>query len=69
MNIGFVEARQMSSDEAFDCFVFHDVDLLPENDLNSYACPSHGYAHQLVSLVDIYNYKYGGKKYEKKNTI
>ena len=60
MNIGFVEAQHTA--KVFNCFIFHDVDLLPENDLNSYACPSDGYAKQLVSLIDVYNYKYGGKK-------
>jgi beta-1,4-galactosyltransferase 1 len=30
MNIGFVEALKVSED--FDCFVFHDVDLLSEDD-------------------------------------
>ena len=29
MNIGFVEAMKMYD---FDFFVFHDVDLLPEDD-------------------------------------
>jgi beta-1,4-galactosyltransferase 1 len=29
MNIGFVEALKMYD---FDCFVFHDVDLVPEDD-------------------------------------
>lgn len=35
MNIGFIEALKV---DAFDCFVFHDVDLLPENDKNLYGC-------------------------------
>ena len=29
MNIGFVEANKMDD---YDCFVFHDVDLVPEDD-------------------------------------
>ncbi|KAL3312186.1 Beta-1,4-galactosyltransferase 2 [Cichlidogyrus casuarinus] len=36
MNIGAVEALKISSD--FDCFIFHDVDLLPEHDMNMYMC-------------------------------
>ena len=30
MNIGYAEALKI--DEGFDCFVFHDVDLVPEDD-------------------------------------
>ena len=66
MNIGFVEARKSAADETerpFDCFLFHDVDLLPEDDRNDYGCPMDGTANQLVSLINIYNYTYGGKKY------
>ncbi|XP_063414346.1 beta-1,4-galactosyltransferase 6-like [Mytilus trossulus] len=34
-NIGFKEAM---SDMEFDCIVFHDVDVLPEDDRNFYIC-------------------------------
>jgi hypothetical protein len=37
MNIGYVEALKMNP--TWDCFIFHDVDLLPENDHNIYSCP------------------------------
>ena len=33
--MGAVEAGK---DRAWDCFVFHDVDLLPEDDRNLYRC-------------------------------
>ena len=35
-NVGFAEASKIS---AWDCFIFHDVDLLPEDDRNLYTCP------------------------------
>ena len=34
MNAAFQESKLFFD---FDCVVFHDVDMLPENDLNSYA--------------------------------
>lgn len=35
-NVGFVEAVKFRQ---FDCFIFHDVDLIPEDDRNLYTCP------------------------------
>ncbi|XP_045196286.2 beta-1,4-N-acetylgalactosaminyltransferase bre-4-like isoform X1 [Mercenaria mercenaria] len=52
LNIGFVEASKLYE---YDCFVFHDVDLLPENDEISYNCdqsPTH-----LSSAIDVKKYK------------
>lgn len=34
-NVGFVEAMK---DLDWDCFIFHDVDHIPENDRNYYGC-------------------------------
>lgn len=34
-NVGFVEAMKQYD---FDCFIFHDVDLIPEDDRNIYRC-------------------------------
>jgi len=51
MNIGAVEAAKLGN---FSCFVFHDVDLLPENDKNLYRCPE-GFHHYSVA-VDKFNY-------------
>ncbi|XP_022661016.1 beta-1,4-N-acetylgalactosaminyltransferase bre-4-like isoform X2 [Varroa destructor] len=36
MNIGFLEASKLND---FECFIFHDVDLIPEDDRNLYSCP------------------------------
>ena len=37
MNAGVSEARRLGGD--FSCFVFHDVDILPEDDRAVYTCP------------------------------
>ncbi|CAH1271335.1 B4GALT1 [Branchiostoma lanceolatum] len=50
-NIGYTLAKK---DEGHDCFIFHDVDLIPESDANVYSCqsvPSH-----LSVAIDVYNY-------------
>ncbi|KAK2141304.1 hypothetical protein LSH36_1123g00052 [Paralvinella palmiformis] len=38
MNIGYLEAQR---DRYYDCFVFHDVDLIPEDLSNLYYCGRH----------------------------
>lgn len=35
LNVGYLEALK---DFSWDCFIFHDVDLVPENDHNLYIC-------------------------------
>lgn len=35
LNVGYLEALK---DYSWDCFIFHDVDLVPENDHNLYVC-------------------------------
>ena len=37
MNIGYLEARKVYP---YDCYVFTDVDLIPEDACNLYACDS-----------------------------
>ncbi|XP_071148075.1 beta-1,4-galactosyltransferase 3-like [Mytilus edulis] len=70
MNVGFTEALKY---ENFDCFVFHDADLLPENDKNLYLCDNN--VRQLSSAIDemryhvmYYNYA-GGVVATKKETF
>ncbi len=52
-NIGFVEASKMGK---YDCVVFHDVDILPENDHNSYGCPPSTEVHHLCIALSYNNY-------------
>lgn len=52
MNIGFVEAMK---DFNWTCVVFHDVDLLPEDDRNLYTCPYQ--PRHMSVLVDKWGYK------------
>jgi hypothetical protein len=54
MNAAFLLAMNSTSN-AFDCVIFHDVDLLPENDRNVYGCensPTH-----LSVAIDAYGYR------------
>uniref|UniRef100_A0AC35U540 Beta-1,4-N-acetylgalactosaminyltransferase n=1 Tax=Rhabditophanes sp. KR3021 TaxID=114890 RepID=A0AC35U540_9BILA len=52
LNIGFVEAQKLYD---FDCFIFHDVDLIPEDDRNLYNCgemPRH-----MSASINKFNYE------------
>lgn len=52
MNIGFVEVNKL---HYYDCFIFHDVDLLPESDITNYTCqqsPLH-----MSSAIDTKKYR------------
>lgn len=51
MNAGVKEALRQSD---FNCFVFHDVDLVPEDDRNMYSCPP--YPRHMSVAVDKFNY-------------
>ena len=53
MNAGFLEI--LNSFGHFDCFVFHDVDMVPEDDRNIYLCrnkPTH-----LSPFIDKFGYR------------
>lgn len=52
MNVGYVEALKLYE---WDCFVFHDVDLLPLDDRNLYTCPDQP-RHMSVA-VDTFGFK------------
>ncbi|XP_066993543.2 beta-1,4-N-acetylgalactosaminyltransferase bre-4 [Anabrus simplex] len=52
MNVGFAEAIKLYD---FECFIFHDVDLLPEDDRNLYTCPEQP-RHMSVA-IDVFKYK------------
>lgn len=54
MNIAFITAV-MNSTSSFDCFIFHDVDLVPEDDRNMYSCPEQP-RHMSVA-IDEMNYQ------------
>ena len=51
-NVGYREAVKLST---WDCLVFHDVDLLPEDDRNLYSCPEQP-RHMSVA-VDKFKYE------------
>ena len=53
LNIGYLEALK---EENFTCFIFHDVDMLPENiKQNAYECDPI-YPKQMAISISIYNY-------------
>ena len=52
MNVGYKEAIKYAP---FNCFVFHDVDLIPEDDRIDYGCPAS--PMHLSVAVDKFHYK------------
>lgn len=68
-NIGYLESLKKRN---FNCFILHDVDLIPENMDNSYYCDQK-YPLQMAISTSIYNYllviKYNDNKYSKQNTL
>ena len=51
MNIGFIESIRDSNE--IDCFIFHDVDMIPENLANIYHCDPKMPIHYAVSLSNL----------------
>ncbi|KAM9431858.1 beta-1,4-galactosyltransferase 3 isoform 1-T3 [Clarias gariepinus] len=58
MNIGFREAMR---EEDWDCLFFHDVDLIPEDDRNTYTCDKNP-KHAAIAM-DKFGYKLPYKAY------
>lgn len=52
LNVGYEIAKAMHE---YDCFIFHDVDLLPENRANKYACRKN--PRHMSACLDTMNYK------------
>ena len=51
MNVAYLETRRLGN---FDCYIFHDVDVLAENDMSFYTCvdqPRH-----VGAYLEKYNY-------------
>ncbi|KAK8765250.1 hypothetical protein V5799_032145 [Amblyomma americanum] len=51
LNVGYEVSKRLHD---YNCFVFHDVDLIPENDRSIYACQEHPY--HLSRCLDVYGY-------------
>ena len=57
MNAGFIEA--LKDKEDWNCFIFHDVDILPENDKILYSCDPN--VPKLIAVaISAYNYRVDG---------
>lgn len=54
LNAGFLETRKLGH---FDCFFYHDVDLLPLNIEKFYKCPEHGVVQHWACAIDKFDYR------------
>lgn len=59
MNTGFEFAWKVGKQQnrSFDCFIFHDVDLLAEYDTLLYRCPGGSAVTHLATTIDKFNYR------------
>lgn len=53
-NIGYAEAMKI---KPWDCFVFHDINLIPTNFQNSYTCSKENPMHMSVAIDKLF-YRY-----------
>lgn len=53
LNVGFVEAMKV---QQWDCFILHDIDLVPSDDRNLYDCPRLNPRHMAID-VDKFDYQ------------
>ncbi|KAM7430624.1 hypothetical protein ABFA07_018699 [Porites harrisoni] len=51
-NIGYKESLKF---DQYECFIFHDIDLIPEDDRNEYSCPSS--PRHLSVAIDKFSYR------------
>lgn len=56
INIGYIESLKQT-EYNWNCFVFHDVDLLPESEKNVYGCDKN-FPKQMAIAVNINSYSY-----------
>ncbi|CAB3253128.1 unnamed protein product [Arctia plantaginis] len=54
LNVGFVESQKWESG-GYQCFIFHDIDLLPEDTRNMYSCPEQ--PRHMSAAIDKFKYK------------
>ena len=52
MNVGYLEIQKLYDP---DCYIFHDVDLIPFDDRNVYVCDAKNPRH-LSAKVDKWNF-------------
>lgn len=52
LNIGYTEAKK---ERNWNCYIFHDIDLLPESNQNIYSCDK-SYPKQMAISISVYDY-------------